>query len=100
LILEGGKLEEEIESWKGFPWALRKEDLELWNTMIKEVREEFSDAVEQSGKDFIADPFFMALLLAQQKIIKLLRAELVAIRIEMPDSVATSSTTLDTHIPH
>lgn len=32
------QLEEEIESWKGFPWALRKEDRELWDEMIEEVR--------------------------------------------------------------
>ena len=39
-------LDDEIESWKGFPWALRKEDLGLWNAMIKEVREDFGEAVE------------------------------------------------------
>jgi hypothetical protein len=93
--LSSSHLEEEIESWKGFPWALRKEDLELWNAMIKEVREEFSDAVEQSGKDFTTDPFFMALLLVQQKIIKRLQAELKALGVEMDGSVAASMMTLD-----
>ena len=29
-------LDEEIESWKGFPWALRKEDVEVWDRMIRE----------------------------------------------------------------
>ena len=24
-------LDEEIDSWKGFPWALRKEDVEVWD---------------------------------------------------------------------
>ena len=69
-------LDEEIESWKGFPWALRKEDLELWNAMIKEVREDFGEAVEKSGKTFATDPFFMALLLAQHKMIRRLQAAL------------------------
>lgn len=58
-----GQLEEEIESWKGFPWALRKEDRELWDAMIKEVRDDFGDAVERSGTTLTTDPLFMALLL-------------------------------------
>jgi hypothetical protein len=74
--LEGSALEEEIESWKGFPWALRKDDRELWDTMIHEVVEQFSVAVQASGKDLITDPFFMALLLAQQRTIEGLRAQL------------------------
>jgi hypothetical protein len=57
------QLDEEILSWRGFPWALRKEDLELWSAMIKEVRDDFCEAVEKSGKTFATDPFFMALLL-------------------------------------
>jgi len=69
------KLDKEVESWKGFPWALRKEVQELWNTMIKKVRERFGDAIEQSGENFTTDPFFMALLLAQQRSIRLLQAE-------------------------
>jgi hypothetical protein len=93
--LSSSPLEEEIESWKGFPWALRKEDLELWNAMIKEVRVEFSDAVEQSGKGFTTDPFFMALLLVQQKIIKRLQADLNALGVDMDDSKGTSMMTLD-----
>jgi hypothetical protein len=74
------QLDEEIESWKGFPWALRKDDLELWNAMINEVKERFGEAVEKSGKDLTTDPFFMALLLAQQRTIKLLQAELGALK--------------------
>jgi hypothetical protein len=73
------QLDEEIESWKGFPWALRKDDLELWNAMINEVKERFGEAVEKSGKDLTTDPFFMSLLLAQQRTIKLLQAEVDAL---------------------
>ena len=68
-------LEEEIESWQGFAWAIRKEDREVWDKMIQEVKEGFDDAVQGSGKPFTTEPFFMALLLAQQKIIKSLLAE-------------------------
>jgi hypothetical protein len=70
------QLDEEIESWKGFPWALRKDDLELWNAMINEVKERFGEAVERSGKPLTTDPFFMSLLLAQQRIIEQLKTEL------------------------
>ena len=72
----GSQLEEEIESWKGFPWALRKEDRELWDEMVEEVRQHYAEAVEQSGKPLTTDPFFMALFLAQQKAIERLRAQL------------------------
>ena len=83
-------LDEEIESWKGFPWALRKEDLELWNAMIKEVRDDFGEAVEKSGRTFTTDPFFMALLLAQQRMIRLLQGELKRIGMVASDSNATT----------
>ena len=87
-------LDEEIESWKGFPWALRKEDLELWNAMIKEVREVFGEAVEKSGKTITTDPFFMALLVAQQRMISRLRDELRRLGVEAPDSSQGVQTTL------
>jgi hypothetical protein len=86
--------DEEIESWKGFPWALRKEDLEVWNAMIKEVREDFGKAVERSGRTFTTDPFFMALLLAQQRMIRRLRGELRMLGVEPPDSSRGMQTTL------
>ena len=87
-------LDEEIESWKGFPWALRKEDLELWNAMVKEVREDFGEAIEKSGKTFATDPFFMSLLLAQQRMIRRLQDELRRLGVETPDSSQRVQTTL------
>jgi hypothetical protein len=91
---EQNLLDEEVESWKGFPWALRKGDLELWNAMIKEVREDFGEAVERSGSTFTTDPFFMALLLAQQRMISRLRGELRRLGVETPDSSRGMQTTL------
>ncbi len=78
--MEGGKLEEEIESWKGFPWALRREDRDLWEAMIQDVREDCKEAVEHSGKDLTVDPFFMSLILNQQRMIQLLQAEVKTLR--------------------
>jgi acetylornithine deacetylase/succinyl-diaminopimelate desuccinylase-like protein len=87
------QLEEEIESWRGFPWALRKEDLELWNAMIEEVRDDFGEAVERSGKAFTTDPFFMALLLAQERMIRFLRGKLKALGVKTPElSLETQAT--------
>ena len=96
---EQSPLDEEIESWKGFPWALRKEDLELWNAMIEEVREDFREAVEKSGKTVTTDPFFMALLLAQQKMIRRLQATLKELGGHVPDSNTVIQTKLDWDSP-
>ncbi|MDG7012156.1 MAG: hypothetical protein JRN17_03605 [Nitrososphaerota archaeon] len=91
---EQSPLDEEVESWKGFPWALRKDDLELWHAMIKEVRDDFREAVEKSGKTFTTDPFFMALILAQQRMISHLRGELKRLGVETPDSSRGTQATL------
>lgn len=95
MALKISQLEEEIESWKGFPWALRKEDLELWNAIINEIREEFAEAVEQSGRSLTTNPFFMALLLAQQKTIRRLETELRSRGARRLDSGSVAVPTLD-----
>jgi hypothetical protein len=46
--------------------------------MIEEVRQHYADTVEKSGKPLAVDPFFMALLLAQQRTIEFLKAQLRA----------------------
>ena len=86
LAQNDSQLEEEIESWKGFPWALRKEDREVWDAMINEIREGYAETIEHSEKEFTTEPFFMALLLAQQRTIKRLKEELKALGAEMPNS--------------
>jgi len=86
-----GQLEEEINSWKGFPWALRKEDRELWDVMIGEIRERFGEAVGKSEKTFTTDPFFMSLLLLQHSKINQLRGELESSRAETSIPVAATS---------
>jgi hypothetical protein len=92
---QASQLDEEIESWRGFPWALRKEDRELWDAMINEVRDRFGEAVEKSGRTFTTDPFFMALLLAQQGMIKHLQRELRAFGVETTSSEPTVQRRLD-----
>ena len=54
----------------------QKEDGDLWDQMIEEVRQSCAEAVEQSGKPLTTDPFSMALILVQQRTIERLRAQL------------------------
>ncbi len=61
--------------------------------MIREVRDGFKDAVEKSGKPLTVDPFFMALLLAQQRIINSLVSELKARGVNVPLSVSPDERT-------
>ncbi len=75
---QGSLLEEEIESWEGFQRVMRHDDRALWDAMVQEVRERFGEAVEKSGTPLTTDPFFMALLLAQQRTIRFLINELKA----------------------
>jgi hypothetical protein len=63
--------------------------------MIKEVRDRFGEAVEKSGKTFTTDPFFMALLLAQQGMIKHLQSELRAFGVETASYDTTVQRLLD-----
>ena len=67
-------LDEEIESWKGFPWALRKEDVEVWERMIRGAKE-CEYAIKKSGRWLTTEPFFMAILLVQYKTIRSLEGE-------------------------
>jgi hypothetical protein len=69
-------LEDEIESWKCFPWTLRREDRQLSDEMIKEARQYYAEAVEGSGKPLTTDPFFMALIPARQRTIDRLGTQL------------------------
>lgn len=63
---EDGKiLTEEIESWKGFEYALRKPDATLFNKMLKECleNEEYASAcIKAKGPQYSAESLFMALI--------------------------------------
>jgi hypothetical protein len=67
-------LDEEIESWRGFPWALRKEDVEVWEKMIRGARG-YEYAIKKSGKWLTTESFFIAILLLQYKTIRSLEGE-------------------------
>jgi len=71
-------LTKEIESWKGFEYALREENRILFSKMLSECRK-YKDCVRAAsskGESYSAESLFMALILQQQKMISQLIAKL------------------------
>jgi hypothetical protein len=64
-------LAKEVESWKGFEYALRKPNAILFNKMLKEClgNEEYAAAFKTKGPQYSTESLFMALILQQQKMI-------------------------------
>ena len=64
-------LQEEIESWKGFGYALRQPNATLFNKMITECleNEEYAAAFKTKGPQVSAESLFMVLIFQQQKMI-------------------------------
>jgi hypothetical protein len=64
-------LAKEIESWKGFEYALRKPNATLFNKMLKECleNEEYAAAFKTKGPQYSTESLFMALIFQQQKMI-------------------------------
>jgi hypothetical protein len=64
-------LAKEVESWKGFEYALRKPNATLFNKMLKECleNEEYASASKTKGPQYSAESLFMALIFQQQKMI-------------------------------
>lgn len=69
-------LTKEIESWKGFEYALREENRILFHEMLDECRK-YGDAAIAKGDNYSTESLFMALLLQQQKMINQLINKLV-----------------------
>jgi hypothetical protein len=64
-------LAKEVESWKGFEYALRNPNAGLFNQMLKEYLENegYAEAFKSKGPQFSAASLFMALIFQQQKMI-------------------------------
>ena len=58
----------EVESWKGFEYALRSPNSSLFNKMLKECleNEEYAEAFNSKGPRYSAESLFMALIFQQQ----------------------------------
>jgi hypothetical protein len=62
----------EVESWKGFEYALRKPNATLFNKMLTEClenEEEYASAFKTKGPQYSAESLFIALIFQQQKMI-------------------------------
>ena len=75
-------LTKEIESWKGFEYALRQPNATLFNKMLTECleNEEYAPAFKTKGPQDSAESLFMALIFQQQKLISKLIKEISAKR--------------------
>jgi hypothetical protein len=68
-------LTREIESWKGFEYALREEDRVLFVKMLNYCYK-YSTAINAKGEPFSTEILLMTLSLSQQKLIDLLIGKL------------------------
>jgi hypothetical protein len=66
----------EVESWRPFLDALRQDDRQIALELIDECRK-FAEAMESSGKGYLVEPFFLSILIAQEKRIKAVEAEML-----------------------
>ena len=68
---EYNMLEKEIDSWKGFEYALRQPNTILFNKMLTECleNEEYAAAFKTKGPQNSAESLFMVLIFQQQKMI-------------------------------
>jgi hypothetical protein len=72
-------LAKEIESWRGFEYALREENRILFNKMLSN-RERYSATVNAKGENFATEALFMILIFEQQKLIDELMTSLNGIK--------------------
>jgi hypothetical protein len=71
-------LTKELESWKGFEYALRQPNATLFNKMLTECleNEEYAAAFKTKGPQNSVESLFMALIFQQQKMISKLIKEI------------------------
>ena len=77
-------LRQELESWRPFVEALRLEDRQVARAMMENCWR-YAEAIEASGKDYLTEPFFLALLLAQERKIRSAETLLEQLRAEVED---------------
>ena len=75
-------LKDEIGSWKPFIDALRAED----RAIVKDLMERcwrYAPAIESSKKKYLVEPFFLTILIEQEKKIRWIEYELKRLREEI-----------------
>lgn len=74
VVPDDNTLAEEIQSWKGFEYALRQPNVTLFNKMLSECleNEEYAAAFKTKWPQDSVETLFMALIFQQQKMISYL----------------------------
>jgi hypothetical protein len=71
IVQEKGRaiLNNEIESWKGFEYALREENKLLFSKMLSECQQnaDYAKAAMARGEPYSVESLFMALIFQQQQ---------------------------------
>lgn len=75
-------LRQELESWRPFVEALRLEDRQIARRMMDSCWRYF-EAIESSQKEYLTEPFFLAILLTQERRLKELEAQLDRLKSEV-----------------
>ena len=74
-------LRQELESWRPLIEALRFEDRQVARQMMESCWK-YVEAIEASGKDYVTEPFFLTLLLVQERRLRVLEDEFEKLRSE------------------
>lgn len=76
------RLKEEIDSWRPYAEALRKEDREVFREMMNSVAASYNDAINRAERGYDTEAVMMSILLNQQKTITWLSSILKRMREE------------------
>ena len=63
------RLKEEIDSWRPYAEALRKEDREVFREMLNSVAASYGEAIDLADRGYDTEAVMRSILLTQQKTI-------------------------------
>jgi hypothetical protein len=63
------RLKEEIDSWRPYAEALRKEDREIFREMLNSVAASYGEAIDLAERGYDTEAVMISILLNQQKTI-------------------------------
>ena len=63
------RLKDEIDSWRPYAEALRKEDREIFREMLNSVSASYGEAIDLADRGYDTEAVLMSILLNQQKTI-------------------------------
>ena len=76
------RLKEEIDSWRSYADALRKEDRDIFREMLNSVSASYGEAIDLAERGYDTEAVMMRILLNQQKTINWLSNFLKRLREE------------------